>query len=97
MTWKNIEFNSNNIQSETGRATLIKIPKCEYKFWHPSKLVRKFGKRNYMLSLGYTDDFTFKVFKNGKGKYNCFEKVEELELSATEFIDRFFTTLDDES
>ena len=95
MSWKNLEFNSNNIQNETAKATLIKVPKTDYLFWHPSKLVRTFGKKGYMLSLGYTDDFTFKLFRNGNGKHNSHEKIEEFELSAKEFEERFFSTEDE--
>ncbi len=96
MAWNNLELNSNLVKVDTGKATLIKIPKTKYLFWHPSKLVRTFGKGGYMISIGYTEDFTFKVFRNGEGKHNFMEKIEEYELEATEFIDRFFTITEDE-
>ena len=90
--WKNIEINVQNIETDTGKATLIKMPnKSEYagyKFWHPSKLVR-YGSNSYARSISYTDEFTFKLFKNGKGKYNKFDVIDEIEISVEEFEEAF--------
>ena len=90
--WKNIEINLQNIETNTGKATLIKMPNnsdyAGYKFWHPSKLVR-YGSNSYARSIGYTDNFTFKLFKNGKGKYNKFDVVDEVEIDAEEFEEAF--------
>lgn len=92
MNWKNIEINVQNVETETGKATLIKMPNkskyAGYKFWHPSKLVRN-GSNSYALSLGYNDTFKFKLFKNGKGKYNSFDKIDEIEISVEEFEEAF--------
>lgn len=90
--WKNIEINVQNIEINTGKATLIKMPNnseyAGYKFWHPSKLVR-YGSNSYARSIGYTDNFTFKLFKNGKGKYNKFDVIDEVEIDAEEFEEAF--------
>ena len=90
--WKNIEINLQNIETNTGKATLIKMPNnsdyAGYKFWHPSKLVR-YGSNSYARSIGYTDNFTFKLFKNGKGKYNKFDVIDEVEIDAEEFEEVF--------
>ena len=90
--WKNIEINLQNIEKDTGKATLIKMPNnsdyAGYKFWHPSKLVR-YGSNSYARSIGYTDSFTFKLFKNGKGKYNKFDVIDEVEIDAEEFEEAF--------
>lgn len=71
--WKNINISKNNIDHETAKAVLIKMPnKSDYKgycFWHSSKLVRK-GRNKNSISIGYTNDFTFKLIKYGNGKYN---------------------------
>lgn len=83
-TWKNITANSNLIQVETNKAVLIKLPKSEFVFWHPSKLVRTSGKNGYHMSIGYTDDFTFNIFKQGKGRYNKTEKISEHQISVEE-------------
>jgi hypothetical protein len=88
--WKNLEFNSNNVQTETAKSVLIKVPGSKLKFWHPSKLVRYKGKGGYLVSIGFTDDFTFNLFRNGEGKYNSREKIEEVELTANEFVEKYF-------
>lgn len=90
--WKNIEINIQNIETDTGKATLIKMPNTSdyagYKFWHPSKLVR-YGSNSYARSIGYTDEFTFKLFKNGNGKHNKFDVIDEVEIDAEEFEEAF--------
>lgn len=90
--WKNIEINVQNIETDTGKATLIKMPNksrhAGYKFWHPSKLVR-YGSNSYARSIGYTDEFTFKLKKYGNGKYNKFDVIDEIEIGVEEFEEAF--------
>lgn len=90
--WKNIQINKQNIETDTGRATLIKMPNnsryAGYKFWHPSKLVR-YGSNDYARSIGYTDEFTFKLKKYGNGKWNKNEVIDEIEIDVEEFEDVF--------
>lgn len=92
MEWKNISCNSNLIQFDTGRALLIKLPKSELTFWHPSKLCRLSGKNNYKLSFGYTDNFTFRCFRKSSKTQNI---LEEKEMNTNE-IERVFNKTDDE-
>ena len=90
--WKNIEINIQNIEHDTGKATLIKMPNksryAGYKFWHPSKLIRS-GSNSYAARLGYTDEFTFKLKKYGNGKYNSNEIIDEIEIDAETFEEVF--------
>lgn len=90
--WKNIEINVQNIETDTGKATLIKMPNksnyAGYKFWHPSKLIR-YGSNSYARSIGYTDEFTFKLKKFGNGKYNKFDVIDEIEIDIKEFENAF--------
>lgn len=88
MNWKNINVNNQNIEVETSKSVLIKMPNNSdykgYKFWHPAKLVRS-GRNSNAVSLGYTDEFTFKLKKYGNGKYNRNEVIDEVEIDAEEF------------
>lgn len=90
--WKNIEINLQNIEAETEKAVLIKMPNnsnyAGYKFWHPSKLVR-YGSNSYARSIGYTDQFTFKLKKYGNGKWNKTKVIAEKEISVEEFEEAF--------
>ena len=88
MEWKSIEINKQNIENETSKAILIKMPNkskyADYKFWHPSKLVR-YGSNSYSRRISYNDEFTFKLKKFGNGKYNKFDVIDEKEISVEEF------------
>lgn len=92
MEWQKIEFNVQNIEVETEKAALIKMPKnsayAGYMFWHPLKLVRtsNLGK-GYFKTFSFTNEFKFKLIKNGNGKYNSREVISEVTLSAEEMID----------
>ena len=96
--WKKINFNFQNIEGETFKATLIKMPNnSEYKgyvFWHPSKLVRSEGGNGYFVSFSYTDDFNFILLKNGKGKYNKKQILNELEINSQE-MEKAFQVVDE--
>ena len=90
--WKSIEINKQNIETDTGKSVLIKMPNkskyAGYKFWHPAKLVR-YGSNSYARSVSYTDDFTFKLKKYGNGKYNKFDVIAEIEIDVEEFEEAF--------
>ena len=90
--WKQVVANSNLIQHATDRAVLIKLPKSDFKFWHPSKCVRTSGKNNYRMTISYTDSFIFKCFKTGNGRYNFKDKIAEMELNAAEF-EKYFNEI----
>ena len=94
--WKEININSNLIKRETGRAVLIALPHNSeyngYSFWFPSKLVKK-GKNSAAVSLSYTDDFSFRFVKHGKGRYNRNEVIDEIPIAADEF-EAIFETVD---
>lgn len=87
--WKNIYINSNLIQNFTSKSYLFKLPSSSkyagYLFWHPAKCVHYVYNRNDIVSVGYTDDFTFKIFKQGK----IFNRLDEITLAAKEFEEIF--------
>ena len=87
--WNKVIANSNLIQAETAKAVLIKLPKSELKFWHPAKCVRTSGKGGYRLEISFTDNWKFNLFRNGKGKYNFKDKIDEREIDAKEFTEFF--------
>lgn len=87
MNWKNIIINESQIEATTERSYLIKVPGGDgWKFWHPAKCVHERGDQ---YSLGYTDDFVFRLFRNGQGHYNFKEKIAEKEVGADE-IEQLF-------
>lgn len=84
--WKNITINESQIETHSAKSVLIKVPGSDFKFWHPSKLVRVKGGQ---YEFGYTDQFTFHLFKNGSGRHNRFEKIAERDASAEEIEELF--------
>lgn len=90
--WKNISVNINQIKTKTYGAILINCPHNSqydgFSFWHPIKLVRD-GKHSSSISIGYNEDFKFKLIKYGKGKYNSRDIIDEIEISVEEFEEMF--------
>ena len=60
-----------------------------FKFWHPAKLIRDAGDQGYAKAFSFTDSFKFKLFKNGQGKYNKREIIEQKEITAKDMIEAF--------
>lgn len=79
--WQSLIFNSQNIEKETARAVLIKLPHSSkfdgWSFWHPKKLIKDAGGKGYFLSLSYTDDWEFKISKGKDLKVITPKDIEE--------------------
>lgn len=85
--WKNINIMKTNVEVYTEKATLINMPKkgnySGFSFWHPSKLIHR-GRHAAALSLGYTDDFKFKLRRYKKDNKGQRFLDSEIEISAAE-------------
>ena len=77
--WHKVYFNTQNIEHDTAKAVLIKMPnKSEYagyKFWHPTKLVREEGGKGYHMSFSFTEEFQFMIRKYGQNRQVTAEKI----------------------
>lgn len=93
--WKNVNANVNQVKTEIERAVLINCPHNSkydgYSYWHPSKLVRE-GRHSASISIGYTDEFKFKLVKYGKGEWNSRDIIDEIEISVEEFEEIYEAT-----
>lgn len=80
--WKNLRVNIQNIKHETAKAVLIQLPKSDWTFWHPKKLVRN-GSHSYEVTIGYTDEFKFNCKRTSKRTWNVLDErvfsVEEIQ------------------
>ena len=90
--WSSININRNLIKYSTEKAVLIACPHSSvydgYCFWHPKKLVRR-GRNREAVSISYTNDFTFRLIKYGKGQYNRDEIIDELQIGSIQFNEVF--------
>ena len=74
--------NIQNIVHTTEKSVLIKIEKSEFKFWLPKKFVRDIG--HWEVSVFVPDSFKLKIFRNGKGRYNFKDVIEEKDIDCDE-------------
>lgn len=83
--WNNINISKKKIIAENERSILIAMPsKCQYagySFWHLKKLVRE-GRSKGAISIGFTNDFLFRLRKYRSGKYNKSEELDEIEVNS---------------
>lgn len=92
--WEKIFFNAQNIIANTETGVLIKMPNSSHKykgysFWMPQKLVRVQGGRGYHMSFSFTSEFTFKLKKYGRGRYNWKDVIAETEIGVDEMKKAF--------
>ena len=91
--WYKVNFNALNIEYETEKATLIKMPRNSnypcYCFWHPKKLVREneIGK-GYFLTFSFDESFKFKLQKFSNSKFKK-ELLDEVILDYEEIQNEF--------
>ena len=87
--WNKVLFNIQNIKAESDSSVLINFQHNSkydgYSFWVTKKLVRS-GSHSWEKSFSFTNEFKFKIFKNGKGRYNKMEKIDEKEITAEEML-----------
>ena len=77
--WKNIDINDNQVKYDTGKASLIKLPGSEDKFWVSNKCVRS-GKHSAALNIGINTDFSYHAVRG---------KTIKFELSGEDIIEAF--------
>lgn len=61
----------------------------DYKFFHPAKLVRKYG--NWYYCFSFKPDFKFRLIKQDRGKWNKFQIIDEIEITAEMMFQEFAT------
>jgi len=95
--WIKVYINAQSVQHKTGAAVLINMPRSSnyagYKFFHPIKLIKNEGGKGYYISILFTKNFIFKLKRYGKGKYNKYDVIETIEITADEFSLEFADTI----
>lgn len=90
--WRKVAINAQNICGETDRGVCVQMPHASahdgFKFWTSKKLMRD-GGHSYEYLLSVKTDMTFKLVKNGNGKYNRFKVIAEYEITADELAEAF--------
>lgn len=86
--WNKAIINKQNIINYYNNSVLIKMPNKskynDFQFWVPSKLIKN-GNNEYEKLYLFKDDFTFKLKRYGKGRYNRNKIIEEKEITSEEF------------
>lgn len=84
-----ITINLSQIEWETDKAYLIKVPKSKYKFWFPKRYTQSENSRGTKIRLLFEDDKEYKIFKNGQGKYNKHSITSEKMVSCDTILELF--------
>ena len=96
--WKGLEIHADLITREASRSVLIAMPHKSkfdgYYFWHPSKCIKPSCNRD-AINLIYTDSFTFRLKKFGRGRFNEFVIIDEKQIDAAEFKKAFNMSAED--
>ena len=90
MKWNNVTIPSNLYVCQSEKFFKFKFPNHSlyggYSIWVSKKLII-FFEGDYILL--YKDNFTFRIIKYGKGKYNWKDILDEKEISAEELAETF--------
>lgn len=88
--WNNVTIPSNLYVCQSEKSYKFKLPRHSlyggYSIWVSKKLIL-FFEGDYILL--YKDNFTFRIIKYGKGKYNWKDILDEKEISAEELAETF--------
>lgn len=86
--WINFKINIQNIEAETDKAILVKIPKNasygEFCFWVSKKCVRE-GAHSYEVVIGLNNDKPITIKRTGKN----FKVLDQKELPAEKIAEQF--------
>lgn len=92
MAWKKITVNVQNVKTETKKAVLIAMPHSSdydgFKFWVSKNMVHP-GNNSFEVVVSFPDNWVFRLFKNGGGKYNSRDIVAEDKIDAETMIDQW--------
>ena len=89
MAMKKVSANSNLKKDETGKEYLLKLPKTDYLFMHPIELVSFSGTNDYLMTIHYSEDSQFTIFRYGKGLTTSNTVIEKKEISVAKFEEYF--------
>ena len=85
--WNNVTIPSNLYVCQSEKSYKFKLPRHSlyggYSIWVSKKLIL-FFEGDYILL--YKDNFTFRIIKYGKSKYNWKDILDEKEISAEELL-----------
>lgn len=80
-------INKNMIQHETTNALLAKLPQTDWKVWLSKKFLRR-GTHSANLSVSVDEEYSFEIFRSGKGKYNFTKKIDSRQITGKELSEK---------
>lgn len=90
MNWLQVNIGRILVRSENENGVLIKIPWQDWLVWLPTSMVSRAG--GDRLTISFPEDWTFELFRTGKGAHNRRIRVAKRKVSATEFAGMFGST-----
>lgn len=75
------------IQHETIKAILVKLPKTDWQVWLSKKFIRP-GTHSANLSISVNEEYSFEIFRSGKGRYNSTQKLDSKQITGKELSEK---------
>lgn len=89
-------INNSQIEWETEKAMLIKIPKSSYRFWYPKVFIQACNNKKTRYRVALSDEFEYRLFKKGDKIYNKYKKTYEKSVSKGQMMQFFGLDIEDD-
>jgi hypothetical protein len=90
MITKKVNVNSDLLIGGSDKEYWIRLPKSGFMFLHPKELITFGGKGKYLMTIQYSSDTDFNIFRFSNDRHNSIQTIDEKCLTAREWEAYFY-------